>query len=178
MPESQLSRRELTPYDAVVLCNMAQVTEPEVTALDDYLKQGGGVVVFGGDQVVAENYNRMLFAGGKGILPAEVGPSVGDASNRSEGGFAFNPLGYRHPIISDFDGIAHPVITGLTSVKTWQFHKLKLPRESLATVALRFENGDPAIIEVPRLPGHGHPGGDLGPIPAGPTGRPTGVTLP
>ena len=76
--ESQLSRRELAPYDAVVLCNIAQFTEAEVAALDDYLKQGGGVVVFGGDQVVPENYNRLLYADGKGLLPAAIGPSVGD----------------------------------------------------------------------------------------------------
>lgn len=150
VPESQLSRRELAPYDAVVLCNMAQVTEPEVAALDDYLKQGGGVVVFGGDQVVAENYNRLLYAGGKGILPAEVGPSVGDASKKTGQGFLFNPLGFRHPIIRDYDGAPDQVIAGLTGVRTWQFHKLKLPKDSLASVALAFENGDPAIIEIPR----------------------------
>ncbi len=51
----------------VVLCNVAQFTQPEVTALEDFLKQGGGVVVFGGDQVVADNYNRLLYADGKGF---------------------------------------------------------------------------------------------------------------
>jgi hypothetical protein len=80
--ESQLSRRDLTPYDAVVLCNVAQFTEAEVTALEDYLRQGGGVVVFGGGQVSADNYNRLLHAEGKGLLPAAVGPTVGDASKK------------------------------------------------------------------------------------------------
>ena len=94
--ESQLSRRELAPYDVVVLCNVAQFSQPEVTALDDFLKQGGGVVVFGGDQVVADNYNRLLYDDGKGLLPAAIGPSVGDAAKK-EAGFFFNPLGYRHP---------------------------------------------------------------------------------
>lgn len=153
VPESQLSRRELAPYDAVVLCNMAQVTEPEVAALEDYLKQGGGVVVFGGDQVVAENYNRLLYAGGKGLLPAEIGPSVGDAATKASVGFSFNPLGYRHPIVRDFEGTAPPVQSSLTGVKTWQFHKLKLPKDSLASVALAFDNGDPAIVEIPRYRG-------------------------
>ncbi len=46
--ESQLGTRELAPFDAVVLCNIAQFTPAEVSALDAYLKQGGGVVVFGG----------------------------------------------------------------------------------------------------------------------------------
>ena len=101
--ESQLSHRELTPYDVVVLCNVAQFSQPEVTALDDFLKQGGGVVIFGGDQVVADNYNRLLYDDGKGLLPAAIGPSVGDAAKK-EAGFFFNPLGYRHPIVSEFQG--------------------------------------------------------------------------
>jgi hypothetical protein len=153
VPESQLSRRELAPYDAVVLCNMAQFTEAEVAALDDYLKQGGGVVVFGGDQVVPENYNRLLYAGGKGLLPAAVGPSVGDASKKGGAGFGFDPLKFRHPIVKDFAGASSKVVAGLTGVKTWQFHKLKLPKDSLATVALAFDNGDPAVIEAPRYRG-------------------------
>jgi von Willebrand factor type A domain/Aerotolerance regulator N-terminal len=145
--ESQLSRRDLAPFDAVVLCNIAQFTEAEVTALDDYLKQGGGVVCFGGDQVLADNYNRFLYADGKGILPAMVGPSVGDAAKK-EASFSFNPLDYRHPIVDAFDGATDQVKAGLTGARTWQFHKLKLPPDSPARVALAFDNGDPAVIET------------------------------
>jgi hypothetical protein len=145
--ESQLSRRDLTPFDAVVLCNIAQFTEPEVTALEDYLKQGGGVVVFGGDQVVADNYNRLLYQDGKGILPAPIGPSVGDAVKK-EGTFSFNPLDYRHPILADFGGQADEVRAGLTGARTLQYHKLKLPAGTSAQVALAFDNSDPAVIEA------------------------------
>jgi hypothetical protein len=146
--ESQLSRRDLAPYDAVVLCNVAQFTQPEATALDDFLKQGGGVVIFGGDQVVADNYNRLLYAGGKGILPAAIGPTVGDPTKKE--GFSFNPLGFRHPIVSEFQDQADPVIAGLTQVTTWQYHKLTRPQGSSAQVALEFSTRDPAVMEMAR----------------------------
>ena len=152
VPESQLSRRELAPFDAVVVCNIAQFTAAEVAALEDYLKQGGGVVLFGGDQVVPDNYNRLLYADGKGLLPAAIGPSVGDASKK-EAGFGFTPLGYRHPILDEFAGEPTRVTSTLTGVKNWQFHKLKLPPGSPAKVALAFDNGDPAVIEAPRSRG-------------------------
>ena len=58
--------------------------QPEVTALDDFLKQGGGVVVFGGDQVVAENYNRLLYDDGNGLLAGRDRPQRG--RRRQEGG--------------------------------------------------------------------------------------------
>jgi hypothetical protein len=146
--ESQLSRRELNAYDVVVLCNVAQFSQPEVTALEDFLKQGGGVVAFGGDQVVAENYNRLLHSEGKGLLPVSLGAGVGDAAKR-EAAFGFDTLGYRHPMISEYQGAGDMVQAGLTRVKTWQYHKLAIPKGSKAEVALAFENGDPAVVEMP-----------------------------
>jgi hypothetical protein len=147
--ESQLSRRELEPYDVIVLCNVAQLSPPEVKAIDDYLKQGGGVVIFGGDQVVADNYNRLLFDDGKGLLPASIGASVGDAA-RKAAAFGFNPLGYKHPIVAEFQGASDPVTSGLTQALTWQYQKLSIPRGSKAVVALAFDSGDPALVEVTR----------------------------
>src|SRR5262249_13687829 len=78
--ESQFARRELGAFDVVALCNVAQFSQDEVAALEDFLKQGGGLVVFGGDQVIPDNYNRLLYADGKGLLPAALGPAVGDAA--------------------------------------------------------------------------------------------------
>lgn len=149
VPEGRLVGRDLTPYDTVVLCNIAQFTEAEVSALDDYLKQGGGVVLFTGDQVLPENYNRLLFAEGKGLLPVSIGSVVGDASKK-ESSFSFDALGFRHPIVAPFAGESDPVIAGLTSTKTWQFHQLKIPEGSKARVALAFGNGAPAVVEAPR----------------------------
>jgi hypothetical protein len=147
--ESQLSRRELAPYDTVVLCNVGQFSQPEVTALDDFLKQGGGVVIFGGDQVVAENYNRLLYDDGHGLLPARLGPSVGDAVKK-EAGFLFNPLGYRHPLIAAYQGETEPVTSGLTQARSWQYHKLSIDKGSKTEIALAFDNGDPAVVESRR----------------------------
>ncbi len=147
--ESSFARRDLAPYDAVVLCNVGQVSESEVASIDAYLKQGGGLVVFGGDQVVAENYNRHLYADGKGILPASIGASIGD-SEKKQSAFDMNPLGFTHPIIKPFAGADAPVIAGLVNSKTWRYHKLTIPPGSQAKVALAFSSGDPAIVEAPR----------------------------
>ncbi|MDG3005537.1 BatA domain-containing protein [Paludisphaera mucosa] len=152
VPESQLARRDLGAYDVVGLCNVAQFSPVEVKALEDFLEQGGGVVVFGGDQVSAENYNRLLFADGKGVLPASIGETVGDAAKK-EAAFRFNPLGFRHPILAAFRNQADPVVAGLTQTQVWSYHKLTIPKDSTAQVALAFDDGDPAVIEAPRRRG-------------------------
>jgi hypothetical protein len=147
--DAALSRRDLAPYDVVVLCNVGQFREAEVAALEAYLKQGGGVVIFGGDQVVPENYNRLLFADGKGLLPASIGATMGDAEKK-QSAFEFNPLGFSHPIVRQFLGADAPVIAGLVYAKTYRYQKLALPNGSTAKVALAFNSGDPAVVEVPR----------------------------
>ena len=151
--DSQLARRELFPYDVVVLCNVAQFSPPEVTALDEFLKQGGGVVVFGGDQVVVDNYNRLLYEDGKGLLPAAIGASMGDAAKK-EAGFYLNPLAYRHPIVEAYQGQTEPVTSGLTQAITFQYHKLFLSPNSEAEIALKFDTGDPAVIQSRRHQGN------------------------
>ena len=152
-PESALARRDLTKFDAVVLCNIARVTAAEVSALEGYLRQGGGVVVFGGEKVKAENYNALLFAGGKGLLPAEVGDPVGETDGRSAP-FELDALGFRHPIVAEFAGQDPTVTAGLTRVKTARYHKLKVPKGSAAAVVLAFDKtGDPAVVEAPRYRG-------------------------
>ncbi len=145
--ESQLLGRDLNGYDAVALCNVARFSDAEVSALESYLAQGGGVVVFGGDQVEAENYNRYLYKDGKGFLPVQLGPSVGSADSR-ETVYTFNPLNFKHPIVEQFSGAQDEVIQGLTNVITRQYHKLILPPNSSAKTALAFSSGDPAIVEA------------------------------
>lgn len=152
VPESRLARRDLGVYDVVALCNVAQFSPVEVEALEGFLEQGGGVVVFGGDQVSAENYNRLLFADGRGILPASVGEVVGDAAKK-ESAFRFDPLGFRHPILADFRNQADPVVAGLTQTQIWSYLKLAVPKDSAARVALAFDDGDPAVVEASRRRG-------------------------
>src|SRR5262249_11799250 len=70
--------------------------------------------------------------------------------SKKEAGFFFNPLGFRHPIVSDFQGEKDTVTAGLTRALTWQYHKLLPPKGTAAEKALAFENGDAAIVEAKR----------------------------
>ena len=149
LPDSRFAGRDLGSYDVVALCNVAQFSPAEVAALDDFLKLGGGVIVFGGDQMMAENYNRLLYNDGRGLLPAAVGPARGDETGKGAS-FRFDPLGYRHPLLTDFRNQPDPVTAGLTQVRTWRYNELKPPKDSTAQVALAFDDGSPAVIERPR----------------------------
>lgn len=152
LPDSRFAGRDLENYDVVALCNVAQFSPAEVAALDDFLKLGGGVIVFGGDQVMAENYNRLLFDDGRGLLPAALGPARGDETDKGSS-FRFDPLGYRHPLLTDFRNQPDPVTAGLTQVRIWRYNELTPAKDSTARVALAFDDGSPAVIERPRRRG-------------------------
>ena len=142
---SQLARTDLADYDTVILANVPRVTSRDADAFEAYLKLGGGFVVFTGDQVQPASYNRLLFAGGRGLLPAEIGAAVGDPATR-ENPFLFDTLGFQHPIVADFKGQPDTVLASLTQVKTFRYHRLSIPRDSAARTALRVGN-DPLIVE-------------------------------
>ncbi|MFM7319376.1 MAG: BatA domain-containing protein, partial [bacterium] len=153
VPESRLGSLELGTYDVIMLANVAQPTENEAVGLDKYVRQGGGLVLFGGDRIVAESYNSRLASSVRDLLPATFGPSIGDAAKKS-GAFMIDPLAYRHPIVAAYEGASPAVSSGLTQVATFQYSKLNRRPESASRIALAFDTGDPAVIEAQRGRGH------------------------
>ena len=153
VPESRLGSLELATYDVIMLANVAQPTENEAVGLDKYVRQGGGLVLFAGDRIVAESYNSRLATATRDLLPATFGPSVGDAAKKT-GAFLIDPLAYRHPIVAAYEGATPAVSSGLTQVATFQYSKLSRKPESASRVALAFDSGDPAVIEAQRGRGH------------------------
>ena len=61
-----------------------------------------------------------------------------------KGDYRFDPLKYRHPILSPFRGQTQ---SGLLGVSISQYSRLQLPKENSVTeVVLQFSTGDPALI--------------------------------
>lgn len=139
--ESALVERDLTRYDCIFFCNVAQFTASEARLLESVLARGGGLVFFLGDQVLADRYNREL-AGEQQlrVLPARLGPIVREAQYQ----YRFDPLDYRHPLVNVFQGREQ---SGLLTTPVYTYFKLEARQDGKARIALAFESGDPAIIE-------------------------------
>lgn len=72
LEETDLGETILGNFHAVVLANVYSLAEPVIESLERYVRGGGGVLVFLGDQVDADLYNMSLYRGGEGMLPAEL----------------------------------------------------------------------------------------------------------
>ena len=143
VPESALLELNLGRYDCIFLCDVAQFTAGEARVLDAYVKSGGSLVFFLGEQVLGDRYNRELTGDSPGkprLLPARLGSLVEAPSYR------LDPLGYRHPIVRAFRTSQR---AGLLTTPVEKHFKLKLPARSKAKVVLAIDNGDPLIVEEP-----------------------------
>lgn len=58
--------------DLLVLANVASIDAGQRDQLRKLVESGMGLVIFPGDQVDPENYNRLLYADGSGLLPVQL----------------------------------------------------------------------------------------------------------
>ncbi len=92
IPTDALDDVDIDEYDLVCLLNVSEFplaldekgdpVYPQVRQLEQYVRDGGGLVIFTGDQVNLSFYNGPLYEKGKGLIPFRVLPpkrlSVGD----------------------------------------------------------------------------------------------------
>lgn len=70
--ETRLEEADLDSYHVVVLANVYRLTDPAIDLMERFVRRGGGLMVFLGDQVDPDSYNLALYREGKGLLPAEL----------------------------------------------------------------------------------------------------------
>lgn len=63
---------ELQKFAAICLLDVSRLDEPEVAALEEYVKQGGGLAIFLGPEVQRPFYNERLYRDGTGLLPVPL----------------------------------------------------------------------------------------------------------
>jgi len=145
IPFGELRGMDLAGFDCVFLCDVSSFDAGEAQILESYLKGGGSVIWTLGARVQPENYNRILFRDGQGIFPARLGARRGDAEKREQP-ILFDASRLAHPIVNVFQGADH---AGLNTTRTYEYYETRLPENGRARTVLSFENGDPAIVEMP-----------------------------
>jgi hypothetical protein len=143
--EGELLGTDLSRFDCVFICNVALVTDREAEVLRGYLESGGGVVFCLGDQVRPDNYNQVLHRDKQPLLPAKLIERIGDAKKK-EVSFDFDAGDFNHPIVQPFQGNSG---SGLEQTKTFVYIKAQVDQDRGANIALRFNSGDPVIVDAP-----------------------------
>lgn len=71
-PTKVLERPDLNQYPTIILANVRDLTPKQLSNLENYANDGGGVAVFMGPLVNATWYNKSLYREGKGLFPAPI----------------------------------------------------------------------------------------------------------
>ncbi len=103
----ELDDVNLSPFHAVYLCNVYRISERAAESLQRYVADGGGLVIFVGDQIAdASIYNDVLYRNGQGLLPARLG----DVRQAPGGAASLTDVDLAHPIVRVFSGADNPFV--------------------------------------------------------------------
>ena len=153
--DAELETEVFGEYGVIILCNVRRLAQTTCDRLAEFVAGGGALVAFLGDNVLVDHYNRAGFAQGRGALAAAIGRRALPAEQPDAPFVLFGRENLTHPVMADF---ADHATGSLFVARTRQYYKLaEVPagaqdQAPLRTV-LKFENGDPAIVE--RLLGRG-----------------------
>ena len=140
--EGELTTLDVSLFDCNFLCNVGVVTRQDASFLTRYVQAGGSLVLCLGNQVQAASYNQFLWDDGAGILPAKIVQRVGNAAAPVTG-FQFDVEELDHPLVAEYRG--NPGY-GLETALTFEYFKVdEITPET--SVALRYENSDPCLLE-------------------------------
>jgi hypothetical protein len=134
-----LGTAALESYQAVILCNVAAIPDALLPRLREYLRQGGGLLIFLGDRVQADDYGRKLFDSSPSILPARLRDKRTVAASGPE---KIDRIDIKHPALALF---SDPILLeSLKSTRVLTYFRTEAPGAS-ALIALA--NGDPLALE-------------------------------
>jgi hypothetical protein len=124
--------------DAVVLANAPALPEAVVGRLEQFVYGGGGLIIAPGPASQADEYRRLLYRNGAGVMPAALWVSgAGPVMTTSLLG-----LTLEHPMFRFLRGAASPV----PSVMVERYFRADV-REGDARVLASYATGEPFLVE-------------------------------
>jgi hypothetical protein len=122
----------LDSYQVVILCNVATLPDGFVAKLQQYLRQGGGLLIFAGDKLQLDHYNQKLAE----ILP---GPLRDKKSGVEASGEKIDKFDLAHPALQS---LVDPILQeSLKSARVWSYAR------GGGKTLISLANGDPLLLE-------------------------------
>ena len=130
-----LNSAALDTYQVVILCNVATLPEAFAANLQNFVRQGGGLLIFAGDKFQSDSYNEKLSQS----VPAELREKKTGPEAKGEN---IDKVDLAHPALQTF---ADPILLeSLKSTRVWGYIRAD-PRGK--SVLMSLANGDPLLLE-------------------------------
>ncbi|MEK7467820.1 MAG: BatA domain-containing protein [Planctomycetota bacterium] len=150
--ENGFAREDVRKFDLVVLANVETVSPEEIAALEEYVKAGGGVLIFLGDKVEAYTWNQVVWRGGDGLIPCELDKPAGYPKN--DDAMKFTGVDYAHPALSYFQ-TSKPMLGRLLVSQYFAVKPFEARPDARVIASLGVPGADPAPLLIERRMGRG-----------------------
>jgi hypothetical protein len=138
---AQLTNLDLRAYDAVVITGLNDMDGPSRSALQEFVSNGGGLMLFPGPNTDPAHLNATLGSGER-FLPARLGPR---RQLSEEAAVTLNPATITHPALATFRNTSE---INLGSARVTLLYDLQVPPgDEAVKVLCRFSGGQPAYVE-------------------------------
>lgn len=143
----------------IVLANVSKLEADQLSALSEWVRNGGALLICAGNRLDLSWYNDNMFSGGTGLLPCAFGATRGkpDEAGRSA---HIVPQHFDHPALEFFNDPAHGDLS-TAEIRQWfelvpgSDENMTAVREGESSestrpgtiVMARLDNGDPLIAE-------------------------------
>lgn len=126
----------------IIAANVAQLNPDQLKLLRDFVKSGGGLFLFAGDQVQMPWYNQQL--ANHGLLPLSL-TGIQDRSKETVPFAKVQSQKFLHPALEYFNDPRNGNLAE-SEIQKW-FRLREEPDNPLINVLLRLENGDAFMVE-------------------------------
>jgi hypothetical protein len=145
----EIKEPELANYRAVFLANVQDFSSEVTNKLKNFIINGGGLIVFPGNNINASWYNSELHKK-NGILPAEFGEIIPGDDDTTE--LRLQASGYDHPLVELWNDPGAGTLSEVTIDKAYSLRLNPTTNQPAGTmspvrVVLRYNTGSPAVVE-------------------------------
>lgn len=154
VPAERVTEEDLSSYHAVILCDLDRFPTQRLPALERYVREGGGLAIFVGEDVDPIAYEKDLWTAkdksgaliaGAGLLPCRLGEMKKPPSPIKLGAPSFD-----HPLLRIFSGDNNPFLSRVRAKKHFTL-PIDQVKDKTTKVICRWEDVEntPAIVEKP-----------------------------
>jgi hypothetical protein len=140
-----LSAQALSETAVVILANVRRLNDDQLRALEDFVRAGGGLLIFPGSKLDTNWYQSALTREGKGLLPLAFAQLAGDAKE-SAPSVGIVSQRFDNPALELFNDPRNGSMAD-GAVRLWFKMKEGQSGPDAPTVLARLDNGDPFLVE-------------------------------
>ena len=141
---------DLQPYRAIYLCNVPSIGTEAARALSSYVRGGGGLAIFMGENTDRDSYNANLAVGPTRLLPGTIGRSVelasADNAERQSTTSDIRLGDARSPITDPLRAMGDSALSLVTVLQSWPM-EIDSTEALPVKVLLKRRDGLPLVTE-------------------------------